>query len=392
MLEEFLRTHRDAIISRTRTRSASRMHPAPKDDELAHGIPIFLEQLGTALRLARTSDLVDHESISSSAAHHGNDLLRLGLSIAQVVHAYGDVCQAVTEMAVELSAPISAEEFRTLNLCLDDAIAGAVTEHSRQREHAIAEHGSERLGVFAHELRNLLNIAALSFEMIKSGQVPSGGSTGVMHERSLGRMRDLVDRSLADVRLDAGIEHLERIEVAEFVEEVEIGAIILAKARNVSFTATATAIDGGVTIKGDRQVLAAALTNLLQNAFKFTKPRTKVTLTARATTDRVFFEVEDECGGLPVGKVEELFQPFSQRGSDRSGLGLGLSICVKAAEANGGQMRVRDLPGKGCVFTLDLPRPPPRPHGAPESERTVDPSSRSEPASRRARRRSGSPH
>jgi signal transduction histidine kinase len=70
-------------------------------------------------------------------------------------------------------------------------------------------------------------------------------------------------------------------------------------------------------------------------------------------------DVEDECGGLPPGNLEELFQPFSQRGTGRDGLGLGLSISQRGAEANGGVIRVRDLPGKGCVFTIDLPRLPP---------------------------------
>jgi nitrogen fixation/metabolism regulation signal transduction histidine kinase len=75
-----------------------------------------------------------------------------------------------------------------------------------------------------------------------------------------------------------------------------------------------------------------------------------------ADGDRVAFEIEDECGGLPPGKTEDLFRPFEQRGTDRSGVGLGLAICLKAAKASGGRIHVRDLPGKGCVFSLDLKR------------------------------------
>jgi signal transduction histidine kinase len=103
-------------------------------------------------------------------------------------------------------------------------------------------------------------------------------------------------------------------------------------------------------------VVAAAITNLLQNAFKFTRQGSRISLTARATKERVLFEIEDECGGLPAGKTEELFRPFEQRSADRSGVGLGLSICLRAAKANSGEIHVRDLPGKGCIFTLDLPR------------------------------------
>ena len=105
-----------------------------------------------------------------------------------------------------------------------------------------------------------------------------------------------------------------------------------------------------------RQIIGGALSNLLQNAFKFTHRGGEVILRTRAEAGRVVFEVDDECGGLPAGKAEELFRPYEQRGSDRSGVGLGLAICVKAARASGGTLRVQDRPGKGCTFILDLPR------------------------------------
>ncbi|HEY5239842.1 MAG TPA: ATP-binding protein, partial [Polyangiaceae bacterium] len=107
-----------------------------------------------------------------------------------------------------------------------------------------------------------------------------------------------------------------------------------------------------------RQILAAALANLLQNAFKFTKAGTTVHFRASTTRDRVLIEVADECGGLPPGKTQELLRPFTQQGHDRTGLGLGLSICMKAVKSMAGELHVRDLPGKGCVFTIDLPKQP----------------------------------
>jgi signal transduction histidine kinase len=108
----------------------------------------------------------------------------------------------------------------------------------------------------------------------------------------------------------------------------------------------------------DRQLIAAAVANLLHNAFKFGRPNGHITLrTDSATTpDRVLIEVEDECGGLPPGQAEDLFRPFAQRSTDRSGLGLGLAIARESVEVNGGELRVRNVPGHGCVFTIDLPR------------------------------------
>lgn len=356
MLADFVIANRDAIIATARTRVTTRKCPKPSDAELLNGIPAFLDQLTDALRVAESGDMSDHTQIGSSAGRHGRDLLSMGLTVGQVVHDYGDVCQAITGLAVEQQVPIATDEFRTLNLCLDDAIAEAVTTYSLHRERAIQDRGTEQLGVLAHELRNLLNTAMLAFGSIKQGTVAVGGSTGLVLGRSLMGLRDLVDRSLATVRLDAGIGRLEPISVAELVEEVEIAALLQAQAKGLHLAVKS--VDPTVTIEGDRPVLAASLANLLHNAFKFTRANGHISLIVRATVDRVLFEVEDECGGLPPGRAEDLFLPFEQRGTDRGGLGLGLSICFRAAKANGGLMRVRDIPGKGCVFTLDLPRAP----------------------------------
>jgi hypothetical protein len=115
-------------------------------------------------------------------------------------------------------------------------------------------------------------------------------------------------------------------------------------------------MEEGLVIAADRQVLAAVVGNLLQNAFKFTRPRTSVTLRVGASAERVRIEVQDECGGLPGGDVNELFRPFEQRGADRTGMGLGLAFSRWGAEANEGRIDARNLPGRGCVFIVDLPR------------------------------------
>src|SRR5688572_14943469 len=135
MLHEFLTLHRDDIIARTRAKVAVRTAPRPTKAELVNGVPLFLDQLVETLRCeeetaARTTSV----DMAHSAALHGGELRRAGFTVGQVVHGYGDVCQAVTELAIELDSPISADEFRTLNRCLDEAIAQAVTEFARQRE------------------------------------------------------------------------------------------------------------------------------------------------------------------------------------------------------------------------------------------------------------------
>jgi signal transduction histidine kinase len=115
-------------------------------------------------------------------------------------------------------------------------------------------------------------------------------------------------------------------------------------------------VEDGLAVEADRQILASVLANLLQNAFKFSKPGGTVTVKTRVIADRVLIQIEDECGGLPPGEAENMFRPFVQRGTDRTGLGLGLGICLRGIDANGGRLQVHDVPGRGCVFTIDMPR------------------------------------
>lgn len=361
MLFEFITLNREEIIRRCQAKVASRSVPAPTEAEIEYGVPHFLDQLVDVLRhrLTSSSEMSSSE-IGKAARLHGHELLRQGFSVSQVVHDYGDVCQSITEMAVESSAPISTDDFRILNRCLDDAIAGAVTEYGREYNQSGIDgesaRGSERLGFLVHELRNLIQTALVAFEVLKTGNVGVAGSTGTVLHRSLVGTRDLIARSLTEVRLSQGVQHREQFPVAGFVAELKAAATLSADKHGIHLTVLP--VEDGVTIEGDRQLLAAALTNLLQNAFKFTRPHTSVMLRVHASAERVLFEVEDQCGGLPAGDVNDLFRPFEQRGADRNGLGLGLAFSRWAIQANHGRISARSLPGVGCVFTIDLPRVP----------------------------------
>jgi signal transduction histidine kinase len=353
MLHDFIHANRDEIIARCRAKVATRSVPPPTAAEIDHGVPVFLDQLVTALQRGVGSSA----EIGRSAVLHGHDLLLQGFTVSQVVHDYGDVCQAVTELAVQMNAPISTEDFQTLNCCLDDAIAGAVTQYGRERNQFTvdgeAARGSQRLGFLAHELRNLINTAILAFDVLKTGNVGVSGSTGAVLHRSLMGLRTLIGRSLAEVRLTQGVQNLEQFVVAEFITELTPAATMEAQARGITFRVMP--VETGVAVEADRQVLAAVVGNLLQNAFKFTRPRTTVTLSVGASTERVLIEIQDECGGLPAG-VTDMFRPFEQRSADRTGLGLGLAFSRWGAEANNGRIYTRNLPDRGCVFTIDLPR------------------------------------
>lgn len=353
MLYDFVASNREELISRTRAKVASRPWPSASSEELENGVPLFLTQLAETLRLETTPKPFSPTAIGASAAQHGRDLLAKGYTVSQVVHDYGDVCQAITELAVEKKAAISAEEFHTLNRCLDTAIAEAVTEYARLKEEAASHHESEHRGWIAHELRNIVQTALLSFQVVRAGKVGASGSTGAVLGRSLIDIRDLVDAMVSEVRLSDATRRRERVALLVFVDEVAVAANLHAEYRDIQLTVER--VDPALAIDVDPQLLASALMNLLHNAFKYTPANGHVTIRARAANGRVSIEVEDECGGLGDERPD-LFRPFGdRRGRDRSGLGLGLSISRKAVTASGGEVHARDLPGKGCIFTIDLP-------------------------------------
>lgn len=373
MLHEFLTTNRDELIARCRAKVARRNVDGRNEAELTFGISIFLDQLIKTLQVEQGAEPLQSRKVSGhasgipslseiaeTASRHGGELLKHGFTLEDVVHDYGDLCQAIMDTAAEDSAAITTDEFRTLNRCLDNAIATAVAEFGYLHDRAVsADHAAtlnEKLAAFAHEMRNGLSTATLAVAVIKSGNVGYAGATGVILDRSLVAMRNLIDRSLTEAQMAAGSIVVEPslFSLVGFISEVKLAATLEASVRNRSLIVAN--VDPKLAIVGDRNLLLSAVGNLLQNAFKYSRPEGEVTLNAYASGDRILIDVEDSCGGLAEGVADKMFMPFAQMASDRSGVGLGLSISRRGVEANGGTLSVRDVPGTGCVMTINLPR------------------------------------
>lgn len=372
MMSTFLSNNRDELARRCRVKVAARADRSATPRQLQDGIPLFLNQLIRTLEIEQSSSPLDSRRVSGpaggqaalsevsvTAAQHGRDLLALGLTVDQVVHDYGDLCQAITDLAVERDAPFEVDEFRTLNRCLDNAISDAVTEFSFQKEalaaDANASDARQKMGHFAHELRNLLGTASLAFAAAKAGNLHLGGATGAILERSLGALEKLIAVSLEDVRtLGEADLVLGCFSLTDFITEIYHAAAL--SARQYGCTLRLPVVDPDLALSGTRDLLLAAVANLLQNAFKFTQPGTEVLLTAYASGDYIHIDVQDHCGGLGPGVAESMFEPFAQGGIDRTGIGLGLTIARQSVAINGGTFTVRDMPSQGCVFTITLPR------------------------------------
>lgn len=373
MMHRFLTDNRAELIARCRRKVAQRSPSGRPGDELDFGVSVFLDQLIKTLEVETTSEPMRSRKVSGptgggkpelseigeSAALHGKELLQHGFTLDEVVHDYGDLCQAISDLAFERGEAIEIDEFRTLNRCLDNAIANAVTEFGYQHDVALAERQAtelnERLGFFAHELRNQLCTATLALSIIKQGKVGLSGATGGVLDRALVGLGNLIDRSLAEVRMSAGIPVQNRLyPLADFIAEIKLSATLEADVKGCVLAVSE--VDPLLAIDVDRDLLLSATGNLLQNAFKFSRPHSEITLNAYAVADRILIDVEDRCGGLAADAADTMFLPFVQEGTDRSGLGLGLSIARRSVEANRGALNVRNIPGSGCVFTIDLPR------------------------------------
>ena len=178
MLHTFITEHRAVLIERCRLMVASRSEPTSTNELLLHGIPSFIDQLIKTLRIEQSSEPMQsravsgraggggHSEIGATATLHGRELRERGFTLEQVVRDYGDLCQAITNLAYELGEKIEVDEFRTFNRCLDNAIAEAVTEYAHVRGAAQGDEGAQllnsRLGPLAHELRNLVHTATLA--------------------------------------------------------------------------------------------------------------------------------------------------------------------------------------------------------------------------------------
>lgn len=213
MLHELLTSNRGELISRCKAKVAKRFARTDISVSADHGVPLFLGQLIETLALEQKTAAREVSEptptpapteIGRAAALHGAEMLRRGYSVDQVVHDYGDVCQSVTELAVEQKAAITADEFRTLNRCLDNAIADAVTAFAHGARSSVNEQAealNKRLGSFSDDHVHLLDLAIESFAAIQTGKIGATGATGAAHMNSLIALRGLVLHSMSEIRL-----------------------------------------------------------------------------------------------------------------------------------------------------------------------------------------------
>lgn len=359
-LHKLLTEHRTEILEKCREKMEDVLGPRTSPYQLEHGIPTLYEELVEVLRISLEDDsamarqrFVATTITASASRHHAQESYRLGYTVSQLVNGYGSICQGITEYAHETGAKITATEFSQLNLCLDVAIAQAVSEFETLSLENACREESLRLGFLVHELRNSLSNAMMAHELVKGGGVGAAGATSLILTTSHQQMKHIIDRAIAEVRLrgEPAVE-LSRIQLFSLLSEVESSSMPEANAKKITLQVE---VDPKLEVEADRHFLVSAVANLVQNAIKFTKENGVIQIRAFAQGTEAVIEIEDECGGLLDGKTEELFQPYVRGNQQQAGLGLGLSIARRAIELNGGKLTATNLPEKGCIFTVRIP-------------------------------------
>jgi signal transduction histidine kinase len=321
--------------------------------ELLDHIPAFVDEIIRALY----PDAVPLPAVSVNAEEHGQQRLRLGFDVAEVVREYGMLHECILEIAAEAELVISLREQAIIGKWLNTGIADALAQYVRERDLELQRQHSEHLGFIAHELRNPLSSARMAFLTLRRKDLPQSRAADIV-ERGLNRTAEMIDNVLSQASLRLGVEpRLAPVGLASFLREIGSDMEVEAQAKGIELLVSAPE---DLVVEADPRLLRSAVSNLLHNALKFSHDRSRVAVKAERSQGRVTIEVVDGCGGLPPGKAEELFAPLIQRGDNRTGFGFGLGIALQAAEAHNGTVRVRDIPNEGCAFIVDLPATPVR--------------------------------
>jgi signal transduction histidine kinase len=348
LLADFIQLNKHKIIERWKVTVKDRLGLMLEASELVNDLPLFLADLLEALRSA-----AGKWPEMSGAAKHGRRRMRLGIDIGGLSEEMTLVGEIVLELIDEVELAVPAREVRELFHAMGRGVAASVRAYAALRDREIVEQAMQHYSFIAHEVRGPLQTARLTGALLLTAEdEPRRRKHFERLDNAIARASQLVDDSLVQARLSGNPRvSPEPIAVSELAHTICAEIEEQAQAKRITLIQDIETLQ----VEADRRLLLSAITNLMRNAIKFSLEGGRVTLRARALEDRVLFEVEDSCAGMPDDLLPKLFQPFVQENADRSGFGLGLSIVKRAVEAHHGSVRVVNRTNEGCTFVLDLP-------------------------------------
>ena len=305
------------------------------------------------------------------------DDLRPGLPLKRVLGV--PQVSALAEQAAEARAPVVGNltlvfpEPRTLALrafpLADRGPTGRIvvtmTDITQRRRLEVLRR--DFVANASHELKTpVAAVRALAETLLTA--LPDDPEAGRRFAERIGREAerlDLLTRDLLDLsRVERGALDVEPVDLVGLVKEVVGGYADRAEERRIKLR---TEVEPGVALRGDRAQLGLLLSNLIDNALRYTPAKGAVCVRLNAAESRAVLQVHDTGQGIPAGELSRVFERFYRvdkaRTRQTGGTGLGLAIVRHVAEAHGGTVRVDSELGRGSTFTVALPvaGPPPPP-------------------------------
>jgi signal transduction histidine kinase len=354
-LADLIERHTEEISQRFAARSKETFVAQSLDDEqVIDSLRDFLDEIVRGLRAEEKQSVPEgNPPRSEGASRHGKQRFELGFDFAVVVREYGTLRDILFEIAEREGLSLNFPELRILSKYLIGGVADAATRYAQERDEALRQQTSKHLGFLAHELRNRLSTMRMAFSLLQKQQACLNEARPMfVLEKGFTQVQSLIDDALVEVRLGGRATlALTKVSVPDLLGALLRESALEADAKDIELRLETEPC----TACADEKLLRSVLSNLIGNAIKFTHSGKVVFVRARPADHRVIIEVEDRCGGLPVERIQTIFDPFVQVGRDRSGFGLGLAIAKQAVDAHEGALRVHNLGSEGCVFVLELP-------------------------------------
>lgn len=264
------------------------------------------------------------------------------------LEVFGPPSRMLSLTALPITAETGDEIFGAL------AIIEDVTD-----AHRIGKTRRDFVANMSHELRTPIGAVSLLTEMLHEEQDPDVRNqlTGRLLSESA-RMTNTIDDLLELSRIESETEaYDEEIVVQELIEEAVARVRVAAESAQVHVGAVMP--KDAVIVRGNRNQILSALSNLIDNAVKYSDAGDSVSVRTRVQNDDLCIVVQDTGQGIPARDLDRIFERFyrvdQSRDVSTGGTGIGLSIVRHVALNHGGRVTVDSVEGDGSIFTIEIP-------------------------------------
>jgi len=296
------------------------------------------------------------EAWVATAEEHGVTRVRQGFDIGQLVHEFVVLRHVMFEVIAERQLSVRSEQFSRIADLIEAAIITAVKSYVDARDYDSRRSEAEHIGFISHELRNPLASATLAASQLRKivSLSPSAAHAFDILERNQRRLKDLIEQVLDIERLESGEANVRPV-------EIELGRIMTDATSAASAEAElkhlrlALHYNARLRLRVDPGLTRSIIANLVDNAVKYTDSGDVEVRVDEMPRD-IVVHVRDNCSGISAEELRIIFEPFRRGRTQKRGAGLGLSIALRAAEAQGGALAGESAGQRGCHFWLRLPK------------------------------------